>query len=479
MVLVTLFACSSPGAKVPTVPFQPPPIAKSSGFAPPELSVTGAAPDRVVLISVAGLTPDRYLGRPGEAPLMATLANLAAAGVAVEAIKPVAPPSRYPAHATLVSGRRPANHGVPANVRLGDRGVRDAAYVHASFLRGPTLWSVAKEANRRVAALGWPTTIGASVDYLLPEIPGRVRGSSWMDSLNDTTTPWLFELARQYGGDDPGTLSPGPARDATLGKIACAVSTSTAPPDLMLLNFSQTLLPLRRSGPDAEATRAAFVATDAEIARLLECLQKAGKLESTAILVVGDHGTVPIHTVVNANSALVGANLISVEQGSTRHLTWRAIARSNGGSAFVYARSDMDAVRARRALESASTESGVFDVVSAEEMLESGADPEAWFGLEARPGYAFGDTVASPLLQPAAERGAGGYLSNPEHMGPGLVGWGRGLRHGVIVPWMQQIDVAPTVARLLDIRMVEVEGQPLVGVLELSPKPRGAAAIAR
>ena len=146
------------------------------------------------------------------------------------------------------------------------------------------------------------------------------------------------------------------------------------------------------------------------------------------------------------------------------------ISRSNGGSAFVYARDERSAVEARRVLEENARRTGAFRVVAASEMSRLGADPEAWFGLEAAPGYAFGDEALGPRVAAAAVRSAGGYLPGAAETDVGFVAWGRGIRQGVRVPRMSQTDVAPTLARLLGVSLPEPDGRVLVGLLEV-PAP--------
>jgi hypothetical protein len=131
-------------------------------------------------------------------------------------------------------------------------------------------------------------------------------------------------------------------------------------------------------------------------------------------------------------------------------------------------------VRARRALAAAAERTRAFRVVSAEEMLRLGADPDAWFGLEAEPGFAFGNSAGGPLLRPEVRRGVGGYLPHRAEMNAGFVAWGRGLRSGVRIPTMRQTDVAPTVARLLGLELGEVDGRVLVGALS-RPEAAGPA----
>ena len=48
----------------------------------------------------------------------------------------------------------------------------------------------------------------------------------------------------------------------------------------------------------------------------------------------------------------------------------------------------------------------------------------------------------------------------------GLILSGAGVRRGVVVPVARQVDIAPTVARLLGLKMEDVDGTAMVGVLE-------------
>jgi hypothetical protein len=57
----------------------------------------------------------------------------------------------------------------------------------------------------------------------------------------------------------------------------------------------------------------------------------------------------------------------------------------------------------------------------------------------------------------------------------GLVAFGRGFRRGVRVPRMSQLDVAPTLAALLGLRLEAATGRTLVGVLRVSPDPADVA----
>ena len=255
--------------------------------------------------------------------------------------------------------------------------------------------------------------------------------------------------------------------------MACKVATSESRPGLILLRLSQTDRALSAHGPHSQQAREAFARVDAELGDLLVCFEEAGLLASTAIVVVGDRAVAPVHTDVRPNFALTQAGLLALAASGAVE-NWRALVRSNGGSAFVYARDDRAAVAARDILEAEAERSGAYRVVSADEMIRREADSEAWFGLDARPGFAFEDWPQGPLLRPSKRRAAGGYLDSRPGLGPGFVAWGRGVRGGLRIPEIDQLDIAPTVAKLLGLELPGARGRAFVGVLYL-PSDSGAA----
>jgi hypothetical protein len=445
---------------------QPGATVRAPAAAPPAPAPTPPAPARVLLISIAGLTPEHYLGRPGERPLMPRLAELAARGAAARHVEPVAPAADLPALASLASGLVPSHHGVTSDALVTDQGVVPRSLAPSSPPRGPTLWAAAHDAGLRSAILGWPGATTSKAEVRFPEVVAPGAGPPAADFLAQGLPPALLEVARRLGAETAEARVPSAKRDAVLVGLACELAASSEPPALLLLALGQTEPPLLAQGPGSPAADAAFRSADESLGRLLDCFEHAGKLTDAAVVVVGDHGWLPVHTALAPNSALADAGLLTlIAPGTPLLQRWSALARSNGGSAFVYARKEQDAVLARRALAEAAARAGAFHIVSAEEMLRLGADREAWFGLEADPGYVFVNDPNGPLARTAPERGAGGYLPDEPAMAPGFVAAGAGLRQGLVVPTLRQIDVAPTVARLLGLRLEGTDGRVVVGLL--------------
>jgi hypothetical protein len=440
----------------------------AGGFVAPRITGTGP-PSHVIVVSIAGFTPEALRPRDGSAPVLPTLAVLAAAGARADVVAPVAPPTSVPVHASLATGLRPAHHGIAADLELGDAGVLPMTYTHASQIQGSTLWQAAAAAGRRVVLLGWPSTVGAQAHVVLPELFPMRSGETWQSLLAGAASPEVIEAARRLSRDTPEVGLPGPSRDDLMGRLACQLLPRTAPPTLLMVRFSQASTALAAFGPDSGKASPLLAGADAELRRLVQCIERSGLAETTAFVFTGDHGVRTIRERVNPNVVLAGAGLVDVGRDGAP-TGWSAFSRSNGGSAFVYARDEAAALAARRALEAEAARTSSFRLVTAREMIELGADPQAWFGLEGTPGIGFGNAAVGPVVAPAAgSLAAGGYLSADPALSPGFAAFGRGVRAGVRIASMRQIDVAPTVARLLGVALDGAEGVALEAVAGAAP----------
>ncbi len=434
-------------------------------------AASAQAPALVALVSVSGLMTREVVAGPdaneGRGTSMPRLAALAARGVVAERVESVLPATPLPVHATLVSGRLPTHHGVDGELSLGPRGVTPASAPEETVPRGRTLWTAATEHRLRVATLGWPgTSVAAAQLHAHFPAASSAAPDRWRRTLDEHTTPALREAAHDAGAESPEVAGEGPARDRVLVDLACELARRADPPQLLLMRLGGPLPALVRDGPESRAARDAFARIDDEIERLQRCLGNGALRGRVALFVAGDTSVAPLHTVISPNVVLADAGLLVPAPNTTVHLLrWSAFARPAGALALVHAVGEDDAMLARRALDRAARSAGGFRIVGADELLARGADPEAWFGLEAQPGFGFGLAVSGPLLRPASERGVAGALVPPAGMTPAFVASGAGIRGSLRYPVLRQVDVAPTIARLLDLALGDVDGRPLVGAL--------------
>jgi arylsulfatase A-like enzyme len=85
-----------------------------------------------------------------------------------------------------------------------------------------------------------------------------------------------------------------------------------------------------------------------------------------------------------------------------------------------------------------------------------------------------GNGLLQPILRPADTRSTPGAFTflDPEASSVGFVAWGRGIRPRLRIPNLELVDVAPTIASLLGLRLDDdVDGEALIGILRASVEP--------
>jgi hypothetical protein len=145
-----------------------------------------------------------------------------------------------------------------------------------------------------------------------------------------------------------------------------------------------------------------------------------------------------------------------------------------GGSAMVFVTvpdpSGQILAKARRALEGIEGIDMVIDPKGFPEYglpLPSVNEQMGALFLTAKDGYAFtADVGDDPVVDaPAGSLGAHGYVGTDPEMLSLFIAAGRGIRPGVKLGVIDNVDLAPTAARLLGIELKDVDGKLLTEIL--------------
>jgi predicted AlkP superfamily pyrophosphatase or phosphodiesterase len=430
--------------------------------APPDPGAAATPPEHVVIVSIDGLRPEFYLG---DYPTP-TLKDIAAQGAAAQGVESVYPSVTYAAHASIITGVRPWKHGIYANTCWDASGSTRDWYWYARDLKARTLWQAAREKGKTVAITYWPSSVGAEADWVLGEI--------WDPDARETAK-------RLHGAATPGllvelTLALGlPAERIADDKVAIDQFVSRAAayifrrykPNLQLVHLLCVDDVQHKEGPSGEGVRRAVELQDQNVARIRRAIEDSGLLSKTALLVVGDHGFTEVRRNFNPNAVLRDAGLIEVADGKVK--SWRALARSSGGSAAIYVKDPREVDRVADLLRGAQVHEGskIFRVIDRAALDALGYNPDAAMALEPEEGWAFSGALASRGVegQPTV-KGNHGQLPSGEKLKTGFLACGAGIKGGVRIERMRVIDIAPTVSKLLGLDMREVEGSPLEAILK-------------
>ncbi len=428
----------------------------------------------VVVISIDGLMAETL-----DDPLahMPTIRRLAREGASAEGLKCSFPSMTWPCHTTLATGVEPGKHGVFGNNYL-DRStgkvvdlIPDPVFDKDAIVKVPTIYDVAHKAGLKTAAVIWPASRNAkTLHWTVPDVKTKEL------FLKYGTPEWLEELRQEGIFVDMqetwcGRTGGGVQRDWMYARAAAQLIRKHRP-NLLLLHLVEVDHVLHASGPRSPDAYWAASYADDRVRDVIEAIEAEGLRDRTAVLVLSDHGFAGYTRTIHPNVHLRKSGLLTVEAG--KPASRQAYALPQGGACFLYV---LDRDRRATILQNLKAkfraQEGVQAVFEERDFPALGLaapdqDPRMPdLILAAREGYTFSDATTGDNLvtsSPAA-KGAHGHLpSNPSLRGI-LVAWGARIRPGAKLPLANAVDVAPTVARLLGLRMENVDGRVLEEIL--------------
>jgi predicted AlkP superfamily pyrophosphatase or phosphodiesterase len=428
--------------------------------------------NHVVLITIDGMAADMLDDPQASLP---TLRSLAKAGATAKGMRPINPSVTWPNHTTLITGVRADKHSCFFNGLLERPGVGKAVIVQgnhdqAALVAVPTLFDHLHKLGQRTAAINWPCTRGsASVHDNFPDVPDAVKH----------TTPRLRDqlIADGWLTDDTNAsfVKQGIVRRDEIWTAAACRAIRDSKPSLLALHLLTTDGVHHTYGPRTTPGYAALAVADLRVRQVLDALDAAGIREQTTVLVVADHGFAKATKLIYPNVAFRQAGLLTA--GLTTVAAARAQAIPEGGTALVYLTdpATIDDDR-RKVTEMMKSTEGVADVIAPDRYADLGFPPPAKNSqspdlvLVPKDGYAFagvatGADVVADVVMGRHTVGHHGYLNTNPQMNAVFIASGRNVRAGAKLDVIDNVDVAPTIAKFLDLELRDVDGKPITDLL--------------
>jgi predicted AlkP superfamily pyrophosphatase or phosphodiesterase len=227
-----------------------------------------------------------------------------------------------------------------------------------------------------------------------------------------------------------------------------------------------------RYGPDTLAATAAMAHLDSQVAQIVKAVDDAGLTAKTTFFVVSDHGFKTVKRQMLPNAALLKAGLIEAAGGKISKA--QAYVVPEGGTALFYLTvPDPDGKLLARAREALAGLEGLEKIVEPADYASYGlptpdkSDQMGPLFLVAKDGYSFGGAVGDQLVVDTTEGslGAHGYVNTDPELRAIFIASGRGIKPGVKLDTASNLDLAPTMARLLGLELKDVDGKVMEGIL--------------
>jgi predicted AlkP superfamily pyrophosphatase or phosphodiesterase len=418
----------------------------------------------VLMISIDGLRPGDVLDAQARGVNVPNLQRIAHDGLYAEGVRDALPSVTYPNHTTLVTGVWPAQHRIANNTTFDPlRKDMESWYWYSPAIKVPTLWDAVHAAGRRVASLGWPVTVDKTTIDLNNPAYWRSHAANDTQLVHALTTPGLAEAVAATSHVGVGIVfDTTPPSDEAKARAAAAI-IALKHPAFFTLHLSSLDNWQHEYGPGSPQAHEALARIDAAVGQLVAEARQAEP--DLIVVVVSDHGFASVDHDINLGAAFVEAGLITLD-ASGRPVSWEAAPWNSGGSAaVVLARPNDETLRARVAalLERLRTDpdSGIGAVVSRAEIAAMGGAPDADFFVDGKIGYNFGGNLTGPLVGARTEAGTHGYFpSHPEMRATFLIA-GPGVPARGSLGEIDMRDIAPTLAKLMDVSLPSAAGKPL------------------
>lgn len=430
----------------------------------------------VLMISIDGMKPEYVTKADAHGLHVPYLRSLMRDGTYASGVTGVWPTVTYPSHTTLITGVKPAEHGILSNQLFDPDHTLDSAWFwYANQIHVPTLWQVAHDAGLRTASIGWPVSVGVrSVDYLIPEYwrGANVGGSATVSDrelMAAISRPdnLLEEMQPRVGSYMKGNETT-VVGDEIKTRYAIDI-LRTHKPALMTLHLSSLDETEHEHGPFSAEANQNIEAIDGMVARIAAAAREADP--ATIILIVSDHGFVQLTHVVNLSVPFVQAGLIQIgtTAGPKGHTItgWKAQLWLGGGMAAVQLHDAGDAATTQQVGEllhklAADPANGIDAVLDHSEILKRGGFPDATFLVVMKAGFYTGADLTGNLVTPIpTTHGGHGFSPDFAELHSSFFVAGPGIAVHRDLGQIDMLQIAPTVAALLNVSMPSAKAVPL------------------
>ena len=419
--------------------------------------------NHVILISISGVRAD-YLNKPEEFRLrIPAIQSLRTNGAYAAGINSTFPSQTIPAHASLVTGTLPADHGITSDYGFDVQTAAQATepFHSAKEIKTETIWEYARRAKLTTAAVDFPLTMGANINYNLHN-PAPQES----DADAQLRTEVLEAVNKKPDEPSPKTKPASVSQPLeSFGPDAISYLIERYRPNLTMVHFASFEAAGQRHGLLSQEAISALERIDGFIDKIVSAARRAGILPDTTFVIISDHGEAKIEKEFRPNVVLAKKGWLTAN-AKEQITSWRAVAQSYGGSAAIFVKNPQDEAFVRE-VEAffldlhQKPDSAIWRVFPRRDGARLGADPRAALFLDAAPSYSISAAPTGQVISKTESRAATGYSPSRFEMRAAFLLSGRGIKAGARLEFARIIDIAPTIARLLGLEMKPARGRVL------------------
>lgn len=422
----------------------------------------------VILISFDAVSA-RDLDKLSE---MKNFSELMKNGSVIKKVDSVYPSLTYPAHATIMTGRYPLEHGVINNTFLEINNNKPNWYWYSKYIKSDTVYDLALKKGLTVASILWPTTAGSEITYNMPEIHcNKSYDNQIIKSIFAGSVFYQYKMNKRFGHLREGVKEP------MLDDFAVEVTKATIKekkPNLLLLHLLDVDYQKHSYGTESIEVDEALERHDRRLGEIIDTLKECGIYDDTTIIILGDHSQCDVKYAIRLNSIFTKEGLISVN--NNRIEKHKVIAKSCDGSSYIYCTDKKIEDKVYKILINLQNQenSPIKEIYTDTDIIRLGADIKSSFMVEAKEGYYFVDGTEGEFVSEIDKlsedehkvRACHGYIHTKDDYKTFFMASGKDIKKGIALEHGKLINHGPTIAKILGLNLEDATGIPEERILE-------------
>ncbi|WP_213803347.1 alkaline phosphatase family protein [Granulicella sp. dw_53] len=415
----------------------------------------------VVVISLDAFAAESLQDPTLPAP---TLHALMHSGAYARSMQPINPTVTWPNHTTLVTGVNASRHHVLVNGLIVNQRTDSAPHVKANAPKSqlvavPTVYDA-------VHAAGMTT---AEVDWVAIHQPGTIDWS--FAEKPNPDSPIVQDLLHDGSlkqSELDNFSKPSQAWRDRIYTLAAMDILRRHHPNLTLVHLLALDGIEHQTGFGNDSGRNTIAFLDDRVKDIVDTVRDAGDLDRTTFLIVSDHGQESVHHMIHPNVLLREQGL---QSSAAANPAGETLCLPDGGFALLFQQhATPKSVAALKSLFSAKP--GIRAALTPQEAAADGWPTPSQTTqapdllLYANDDFAFADGNTGAYITDTHEVGQHGYPNTQPLMQAIFIASGNGIKPAGEIPSFPNLDVAPTIAHLLGVKLESIDGHPLASILK-------------
>jgi predicted AlkP superfamily pyrophosphatase or phosphodiesterase len=389
-----------------------------------------------------------------------TLHALMQRGAYAVSMQPINPTVTWPNHTAMVTGVNASLHhvlvnGLIVNQRSTTLPGIDMGAPKSQLVAVPTVYDAAHQAGLTTAQVDWVAIEGSqNIDWQFAEHPDP-DGAIEQDLVRQDVI--TRDQLAHFGVPSQAW------RDRMYTRAAVDIIQKHHP-DLLLLHLLALDSIEHETGFGNNAGRNTIAFLDDRVKEVVDAVRAAGEFDRTTFIIVSDHGQQSVHQQLHPNVLLKQAGL---QADSAARPTF---CLTDGGFALVFQQHATDAsIKALKSLFAGQP--GIRSALTPQEAAKEGWPTPAQSNqapdllLYAADDYVFSKGDTGDFVTPTVEIGEHGYPNSDPLMQGIFIAAGFGIQPKGEIPAFRNVDIAPTIARLLHVSLGTIQGKTLTEIL--------------